>query len=363
LCLALSRVLSKFIEAALDSQRIRNLSSMRSHGAIIEQRGLTAARATGVVLWLTAAISSFSLIDPLRQLFDWVFGSAAHVGSWTLSLGDVASFFLTMYLATKLAQLTGFLLEEDILPRMNLGRGVPATVRRLSGYTVIALGFIFAVGAAGVDMSRVALLASALSVGIGFGLQNEVNNFVSGLMLIFERPVRVGDTVHVGDMIGDVRSIGIRASTLRTFQGAEVIVPNADFISSRVVNWTLSDFSRRVEFPVGVAYGSEPRAVQALITTAVQDVEGLSQHPAPDCLFIGFGDSSLNFEVRIWVRRTDDWPLVRSRALLAIHDKLLEAGIEIPFPQRDLHVRSVDADAAQALAAGAASGAKSTREA
>ena len=271
------------------------------------------------------------------------------MGSWDVSFGDFGMFVLTMYLTVMLARTTAFFLDEDILPRMSLARGVPPTISRLSRYMILATGFIFAVGAAGVDMSKVALFASALSVGIGFGMQNLINNFVSGLMLIFERPVRVGDTVQVGELVGVVQTIGIRSSTLRTPLGAEAIVPNSDLIANQVINWTLSDPKRRVDIPVGVAYGTDPQRVISLLEGAVEEVPGVAALPAPMCLFVGFGESSLNFELRVWAQRGDDWVLVRSAAALAMEARLATEGIEIPFPQRDLHVRSVDEAALRRL--------------
>jgi potassium efflux system protein len=348
---ALTRVLYAFFAAALDSGVVKRLGSMRNHGELIRARTLIAARLVGIALWTGATLYAFDLIEPVFEGLAHLFGTRAQFGSWSISLGDLARFALTMYLASSAARLVGFVLDEDLLPRLNLARGLPPTISRLSRYVVLAFGFLLAVGAAGVNMSQIALLASALSVGIGFGLQNVVNNFVSGLILIFERPIRIGDTVQLGDLVGEVRKIGIRASTMRTAQGAEVILPNAELISNRVINWTLSDFKRRIEIPVGVAYGSDPTSVMEIVTSAVAEIEEIERFPEPVCIFMGFGQSSLDFELRTWVRRTEDWPNVRSAVLVAVCRKLGEAGIEIPFPQSDLHLRSVDEAAAKLLLA------------
>jgi potassium-dependent mechanosensitive channel len=347
--IALTRVLYAFVSAGLDADLVKQLGSMRNHGELIRLRALTAARWAGIALWTSATLYGFGIVDPVRSGLTHLLGVHAEIGSWSISLGDLARFALTMYLAAKAAGLFSFVLDEDLLPRLNLARGLPATISRLSRYVILAFGFLLAVGAAGVNMSQIALLASALSVGIGFGLQNVVNNFVSGLILIFERPIRIGDTVQLGELVGEVRQIGIRASTVRTAQGAEVILPNAELISNRVVNWTLSDLKRRIEIPVGVAYGSDPDHVIEVMTSAVAEIDEIESYPAPICIFTGFGDSALNFELRVWVRRTDDWPNVRSTVLVALCRKLTEAGVEIPFPQRDLHLRSVDEAAGRAL--------------
>jgi len=146
-----------------------------------------------------------------------------------------------------------------------------------------------------------------------------------------------------------VRQIGIRASTVRTFQGAEVVVPNADLISNQVVNWTLSDNLRRVDVSVGVAYGTDPNQVIALLQDAANEIEEVVPFPPPTGLFVGFGDSSLDFQVRVWVRKYENWMLVQSRVLLTVCERLGQADIEVPFPQRDLHLRSVDEGAAARL--------------
>jgi len=214
---------------------------------------------------------------------------------------------------------------------------------------------VLAAGAAGLGSTQLAVVFGALSVGIGFGLQNVVNNFVSGLILIFERPIKVGDRVETGSHLGMVTRIGIRSSTVRTFDGAEVVVPNGDLISKEVINWTLSDQVRRVEVLVGVAYGSDPhRVVEVLRAVAVAN-EKVLDDPEPQVYMVGFGDSSLDFRLLVWVRVEDFMDGV-SQMHLGVHDALKREGIEIPFPQRDLHLRSVDGPAASALRGGAPRG-------
>jgi small-conductance mechanosensitive channel len=176
---------------------------------------------------------------------------------------------------------------------------------------------------------------------VGLGLQTVVNNFVSGLILMFERPIQPGDTVEVAGTVGTVRDIGMRSTTFTTFEGADVVVPNGMLLSEKLINWTLSSNTRRVDIAVGVAYGSAPEKVRALLLDVAQRTDRVSRQPAPAVLFTGFGASSLDFSVRAWTH-FDDHPSVRSALGLAIHDALRDAGIEIPFPQQDLHLRSVE---------------------
>jgi len=206
-------------------------------------------------------------------------------------------------------------------------------------YTILVFGFLVAMGAVGFSLDRVALLLGALGVGIGFGLQNVVNNFVSGLILLFERPIRVGDWVQLGDLFGIVSKIGIRSSMVRTFDGADVVVPNGDLVSEQLINWTLSDRKRRVILPVGVAYGTAPRRVIELLLEVARGHEEVLANPEPVALFRGFGDSALNFELRVFTE--GDWLRVLSDLAVATTEALEAAGITIPFPQRDLHLRNI----------------------
>lgn len=297
----------------------------------------------GFVLWAKVVLESFDVFDLFQQWYISFFSERWEIGSMSVSLGDIVAFILTIIFSVWLSKFIRFILEGDILPRVSLPRGVPATISMLANYTVLGFGFFIALSAAGIDLSKFALLAGALGVGIGFGLQNIVNNFISGLILIFERPIQVGDVVEVNQLRGTVSRIGIRSSTVRTFSGAEVIIPNANLISNEVVNWTLSDRMRRIEIPVGVAYGTDPNQVLGILKTIARNHEHVLSTPEPFVLFNGFGESSLDFELRFWTADFNTWMELKTNITLIIHDALKEAGIEIPFPQRDLHIKSKDA--------------------
>jgi len=193
-------------------------------------------------------------------------------------------------------------------------------------------------GVLGLDLSKVSVLAGAFGVGIGFGLQDVVNNFVCGLILLFERPVHVGDIVEAGGLQGEVRRIGIRASTVRTYQGADIIVPNSQFITANVTNWTLSDQLRRIDLPVGVNYGAAPQQVIKVLETVALENKGILKEPPPRGLFVGYGDSSINFELRAWTDQFDNWGLVRSELASAVYDAVYAAGMSFPFPQREVRL-------------------------
>jgi potassium-dependent mechanosensitive channel len=311
------------------------------HGEVVRRHARRILGAAAVVAWLYTTLGRFAIRESIFSAVVRIFDAGLSVGDFTISVGDVAAFSVAVLVATYASRFTRFMLDVEVFPRVALGRGLPNAISSMTHYGILLAGLYVALAAAGVDLSKLTILVGALGVGIGFGLQNVVNNFISGLILLFERPVQVGDTVDVGDMLGRVKRIGIRSSTLRTFTGSEVIVPNSDLISNRVTNWTLSDPIRRVDISIGVAYGTEPERVLAILRDIANAHEKVQKSPAPEALFRGFGNSSLDFEIRVWLH-FDDWYSVHSEINVAINRALAENNIEIPFPQRDLHLRSVD---------------------
>jgi potassium efflux system protein len=338
--LAIARVLEGLLIEVIGSPTAQRLRSIAIYQGSLRRRMVRATRFVLLLFWCGLTLDLFAVRTPVVAAGRAALAAGFSIGAVSLSVGGTLTVLLTLWVSTVVARVVSVVLGEDLLPRLSLPRGVPAAISAAANYLVLALGIIVALSAAGIDPGRVALVAGALSVGIGFGLQTIVNNFVSGLILLLERPIQVGDTIEIGDVTGQVRHIGIRSSTIATFDGAEVIVPNAALISERVVNWTLSSFQRRVEITVGVAYGNEPARVLEILEGAARGVPDVLERPAPQALFLGFGDSSLDFALRAWTTRQDMLFTVRSRIALAVHDALRAAGIEIPFPQRDVHVRS-----------------------
>jgi len=229
------------------------------------------------------------------------------------------------------ARVVRTVLQEDILSRLELPRGVPSVISSAANYAILLAGFLFAVSAAGLDLSRVTILAGAFGVGIGFGLQNVVNNFVSGLILLFERLLQLGDVIEVAGVSGRVRRIGIRSSTIETFDGAEVIVPNGTLIAERVTNWTAREQKRRIDVPVSIAYGGDPETVLALLQRVAAGHAHVIREPPPEALLTGFGPGCLNFVLRVWVRY-ERAQAVQSELVAAVDTGLREAGIAIPVP-------------------------------
>ncbi len=293
------------------------------------------------VYWLIASLNMFRLWLPLRDVWQQLMAFSIEIGKFTITIESLLLFPISVYVAFWVAKTTRAVLSEDVFPNMDLPRGIGNSVSSILYYALIMVGFFTALAIAGFEISQLGMIISALGVGIGFGLNTVVNNFVSGLILMLERPVQPGDTIEVSGTTGTVREIGMRATTISTFDGADVVVPNGMLLSEKMINWTLSSDSRRIDIAVGIAYGSDPEKVLALLLDVANGTQGVSHHPAPTALFSGFGESALNFSIRAWTTTYNDSVFIRSDMAVRIYKALNAAGFEIPFPRRDLHIRSM----------------------
>jgi small-conductance mechanosensitive channel len=245
------------------------------------------------------------------------------------------------------------LLIRRFLSKTRLQPSLQYGLSRIFGYTLIAIGFYVAFQAVGFDLSSLAIVAASVGVGVGFGLQNIINNFVSGIIILAERPISIGDRIEVAGVAGRVTKIQLRSTTVVTNDNITMIVPNADFISNTVTNWSHGDPKVRIRVPVGVAYGSDLKLLQQLLLEAAGEHPKALRDPSPVVLFNEFGDSSLNFELGVWTQEMTAAPIhFTSEMNFIIEQKLRENDIEIPFPQRDLHVRSGLPAAAEASSEG-----------
>ncbi len=249
--------------------------------------------------------------------------------------------FFSFYLAMQISWLLQGMSDTQLFARRTVDRGVRDAIKKLIHYAIILIGFLIALGFVGMKLQNFIVLLSAFGVGIGFGLQDIVNNFLSGLILLFERPIKVGDGVLIDNEYGTVSRIGLRSTVVENLNQAELIVPNSQIISQKVTNWTLSNRRVRLVLPVGVAYGSDLEKVLAILTRVAAEHPDVMKDPKPMPLFIQFGGSSLDFELRVWLDNIDNRPRVQNELLLAIDRCFRIEGIEIPFPQHDLHLRSV----------------------
>ncbi|HBS85728.1 MAG: mechanosensitive ion channel protein MscS [Bacteroidetes bacterium GWF2_38_335] len=249
----------------------------------------------------------------------------------------VFSIFLLFYLSSKIRKI----LVKKVFPRYDLDIGVSKSIANIVRYLLIIVGLVIIFQTTGIDLSALGLLVGALGVGIGFGLQNITNNFISGIIILFERPIKVGDRIEIDDLAGNIVEISARATTIITNDNIAVIVPNSDFINSRVINWSHNNKEVRLNFPVGVSYNEDPEKIRRLLQEVAKDNSGVLSSPKPYVLFESYGDSSLNFNLLVWTSEYIDRPkILRSELYYEIFAKFKEHNVEIPFPQRDIHIKS-----------------------
>lgn len=332
------RVITGALVAVLATPAARSFATVRVHGHAIERGASVLIRLAAVVSWLGLVTFILPLGSADSDLGRRILEASLTLGTVDLSIGSLLLFGLVLWAGFLIARIVSVPLELDVLPQVGMPRGAATATATLVRYVLIAIGFMLALAASGVELSRLALIGGALGVGIGFGLQNIVQNFVSGLILTFERPIQVGDAVQVGTLSGEVQSIGVRASVLRTWDGADVIVPNGDLIAREVTNWTRSDRRRRVEVVVGVAYESDPRQVLDALLAVARAHPAVLSEPPPHALMTKFGDSSLDFILRAWTARFEEWLVIRSELHVQVLERLRADGIGIPFPQRVVHL-------------------------
>ena len=326
------------------------------------QKGATGTQATGEkpklaapvswfvvqmarLLWFTTALSgvltcwagSDVMLEALGKFFQLDFS----VGSLTVSIKGILLALILIF-ATHVATRVGTrLLSEKVLDSRNFERGLKDSIITVTNYAVWGLGILLALGLLGVNTTSLAVVFGALSIGIGFGLQNIFNNFISGLILLFERPIQVGDYIEIGGLWAEVKKIQVRATIVQTFDNATVIIPNSDLISQQVTNWSFKDPRMRRHVDVGVAYGSDIELVRKALLEIPDGITDILKYPRPDVLFMDHGDSALIFRLRYWTN-VDNYYSTSTAVRFALDHKFRELGIEIAFPQMDLHLRSDD---------------------
>jgi small-conductance mechanosensitive channel len=341
---ALERTAGSIVRLALRSRAAQALNMVKKRTRQLGRGFIYVFRVLVVAAWVLVVLDFFALQDYVLGFIKGIVFAKFHAGAVDVSFADVLAFGLTITAAILLARFIVLVLDEDVYPRVEMGRGVSFAISSVIKYGIILIGFLVAAGAMGIGMDRITILLGALGVGLGFGLQTIVNNFVSGMILVFERPVQIGDSVEIGSVKGKITRIGIRSSTVRSFDGADITVPNGSLLSDALTNWTLTDRNRRIDITVGVAYGTSPDTVIEALHSTLDGQEGLLKEPAPQVVFDGFGDNSLDFILRAWVSDNDQYVTTRSQIALAVNRALKERGIEIPYPQRDIHLRSVAPD-------------------
>ena len=287
----------------------------------------------------TLAILGINL-SIFKVLLDIINFPLFKIGQAQISIASLALFLVLIVGFSYASRLLSSLLVSRGLSRVRMDEGTKYVLKRVTEYVLIAIGTIIAFQSIGINLSGLAVIFGLLSVGIGFGLQNIASNFISGIILLFERPIQVGDRITVGETLGDVEEINIRSTTIRSLDNISIIVPNNEFIEGRVTNWSHGDLKIRMNIKVGVSYDSDIEVVfTALKETAAENPKVLRK-PAPEVLLLEFGDSSWNMELRVWIADPKDYYRILSEINCAIVHKFRKYGIEIPYPQQDVHVRS-----------------------
>ncbi len=334
-------VLTSMLRLVLARKSVTRFRVVTQHtGPLLHALGRL-IRFSAIVVWLIIVLDAFRVLRPVIGAARSILRYPLEAGHISITLGSILLFGFSVWIAFWFARSIRVVLQDEVLPKMALPRGVSNSISTLSYYALVTVGLLTALAASGFETSQFAIVFGALGVGIGFGLQDVVKNFVSGLILMFERPIQPGDVVEVSGTSGTVRDIGMRATTLTTFDGADVVVPNGTLLSEKLINWTLRDMNRRIDVDVGVAYGSDPRQVMELLTKVAAATPGISPKPEPAVVFLRFGANSLEFGIRAWTNDFSDWVPIRSQLTIGVYEALRAAGIEIPFPQHDVHLRSV----------------------
>jgi small-conductance mechanosensitive channel len=262
------------------------------------------------------------------------------VGSWVISPGSLFFAGVMIYGIFMFSKAIQGLLFQEVLPRYNAPKGVQFSIVRLVNYTILSVGFFLVLHVSGFELKSLTIFGGALGIGIGFGLQAIVTNVVSGLILLFERPIKVGDIIQVNNECGEIKNVGLRATVVETFDNSEIVIPNSELVIGTVTNWTLGERRVRVKIPVGVAYGTNTTKVLEILMRCANECPMVLSNPPPNAIFLSFGDSSLDFELRVWIPEFNDRLTVLSELNQEINNAFELAGIIIPFPQRDLYLHN-----------------------
>jgi potassium-dependent mechanosensitive channel len=326
---ALVQVIYELCSLALTRRPLLLLTVVRRNGDLLRRRVHRGLSWLAVLLWFLVLLQRLLLRERLVMSLRSALTAELALGSLRVSLGDVLAFTLTVWASFLVSRLVRFVLSEDFFPRVHLARGLPYAISTTLHYLILLVGFFTAVAALGVDMTRVTILAGAFSVGVGFGLQNIFNNFVSGLILLFERPVSIGDLIQIDDNVGLVERIGIRASIIRTASGSEVIVPNGKLISERLINWRLTNRHHSVELSIAVAPDTDPKRVIALLERIAASHHSVIADPPPRAAVVKLTPDSIALELHAWTDRREEALQIRSDLAIAVSEAFTQEKIAI----------------------------------
>lgn len=346
----LAMVLTVVVYTFVDYLRIitymlnKRSKSVQINHDIIEKNLKSVVVLLALIFFTVAYLKNIGIFDDIANSLLRFINAPRELGDSVFTFSSILLFFTIIAGSIYIANLINTAFDTIDNKKQFKNRTSFGSIMLLVRFSIISIGFILGIMASGIPVNQITVLMGALGVGIGFGLQNIFNNLVSGLIIAIEKPVSIGDMVQLGNDSGWIKEIGIRSSNLQTYDGAEVIVPNGELISNKVTNWTLSDKRRRMELQIGVSFKSDPHIVKGLLQQILEEHNEIMKNPEPFLLFTGLGESSLEFSLFFWVSDFIEARRIRSEVLFKVFDVLKENHIEIPFPQRDIHLRSVDQD-------------------
>lgn len=284
-------------------------------------------------------------MEEKRNFWEWLENilneNLISLGDSKLTVGLILTLIFSFIALFVISEWVRRFLVKHLLKKSQISKGTKESIGTMVKYFIILGGFFSILQTHGIDLSAFGVLAGAIGVGIGFGLQNITNNFISGLIILFEQPIKVGDRIEVGEVTGDVIQINARATTVVTNDNISVIVPNSQFIDSQVINWSHNEHRIRFNFPVGVSYKEDPEKIKKILFEVAKANPGILETPEIDILFESYGESSLNFNLQVWTSEFVNKPnVLKSQLYYAIFKRFSEEKIEIPYPQRDLHIKS-----------------------
>jgi len=326
---SVARIIEEIVSSALSFPRLARLGLVQRHRDLLCKRTGDLVTWAALLLWAAYALEVLSLRAPLFHDLREALTTPWAVGSFKISPGDIVLFGITVWASFFVSRALRFVLEEEVYGRLKLAPGLHYSISKLVNYSILVVGFFIGIALLGFDLTRLTILVGAFGVGLGFGLQNIINNFVSGIILLFERPIKVGDVIQLGGSEGVVKHIGIRASIVRIANGSEFIVPNGSLISDTVTNWTYTDRLRRIDLSVSVACPADPRQVMELLVGAAAEQPLALKDPPPQALLGGFAGDSMSFELRIWTSQSEEWSRIRSELALAVRATLAKHNLTV----------------------------------
>jgi len=326
---AVVRIIDGLFLSALSVPPLTRLGLVQRHQDLLRSRLRDVVAWAAILFWAAYVLEALSLRAPVFQNLREVLTASWGAGSFKVSPGDVVLFGVTVWASFLISRMVRFVLEEEVYARVKLAPGLHYSISKMVNYVILVIGFFIGIYILGFDLTRLTILVGAFDVGLGFGLQNIINNFVSGLILLFERPIKVGDVIQLGGNEGVVKHIGIRASIVEAPNGSEYIVPNGSLISETVTNWTFSDRLRRIDLPVAVGGPADARRVMELLTGAAAGQSRVLKDPPPEVLLGSFAGDTMSFELRAWTNQTEDWSQIRSELALAVRATLEEHHIAL----------------------------------